>query len=343
MDDLEQLRKTVFSIIESSKDAGAAKNAAEILKLVSEIENQRAQTRKLSIEEEKIRFDLETGRHGSKFIDWKEYAKLLTPVISVLALAVTTVFQGYQLHQSTAEHEDAHRTEVIKLLSQAERDKACPSTLLLSRLDKADRAKVVAQFLFGCEDPASFKSAFETSFEPVEWTTLPQIVQLNRILGPKLESLKDSVYDKATGQTHIEKLDDAHRKEYDNLREEMVYLSDRIAAALKGRGQGQAPDLSYTYILDANLSGIDLSGANLTAATLENVNLAHAKLKNIAQSKEVRFFNSTAWWKSDEISQPLLACLVAYGDTDKTEYTDQDYKENKTRLLQKAPGTECPK
>jgi hypothetical protein len=94
MNDTERLREIAGSIIEKSNDDATIKTAAELLRLASEIDNRRADVRKLAAEEQKIGLDLSESRRGRKSEDWKAYITLLAPVFTTVVLAATLIVQS---------------------------------------------------------------------------------------------------------------------------------------------------------------------------------------------------------------------------------------------------------
>jgi hypothetical protein len=105
-DDTERLREIATSILERAHDDSTASKAGELLKLASEIENQRAEAQKLKVEEQKISLEVKESRQPKSF-DWKAFIALLAPVVTTLVLAVTLVVQSYQFNRSEKNKADA--------------------------------------------------------------------------------------------------------------------------------------------------------------------------------------------------------------------------------------------
>src|SRR5580704_8487773 len=115
MNDTERLRQIAASIIEGPPEDTVIQKAAELLKLASEIDSQRAEARKLAAEEQKISNDLKRSEQISQHEHFKDYIALLAPLFTTVVLAGTLVQQSYQFVQS-------EKTKQAQFI-QAEKDK----------------------------------------------------------------------------------------------------------------------------------------------------------------------------------------------------------------------------
>jgi hypothetical protein len=324
VDDTERIREIADSIIEKSGDAATIKSAAELLRLASEIENRRADVRKLAAEEQKIGLDLSESRRSRKSEDWKTYITLLAPVFTTVVLAATLVSQSYQFNQSEKDKqaearrqaesaEDVRWSDAIKLLSES--DKISPTGALLKSFVKSDRYgdqayKTAIQELIQTEDPERFNSLFDSIFQPVDWSTLPQVVELDRTLWSSLDPLLQKSYDRAKNVNDLNILDATDRKKVSSLNSHLELITRSIAPVLKGpRPSGTTLDLSSTDLVNADFQGANLKGAKLERVTFSGVNIKDADFSGITEFAGSKFFSSP-WWQVSHINQDFLEYLA---------------------------------
>jgi hypothetical protein len=359
MDDTKRLREIAASIITDSNDEVRIKNAAELLKLASEIENQRAGASKLESEEQKIRFDLGESRGHRKTDDRKTYITLLAPVVTTFVLAGTLILQSYQFAQSEKDKkaelkqqadaaEDVRWTDAVKLLSQS--NNLSPAGALLKSFIRSERYGAQAhqtalQILLKTDEEELFENLFGSVFEPVGWSDFPQLVDLNRALHSNFLPVVGKTWDPQKQVNDLSRLNEQDRKQYDSFTREIEFTSARIASVLRvPRPKGAAIDLHSTDLLVCDLQGADLSGANLDLANISNANLRGANLRGITHAQFTIF--STAWWEASEISQDVLQYLMitapfqpghVYGLLSQA-ISQKDYDENIARLQKTASG-----
>jgi uncharacterized protein YjbI with pentapeptide repeats len=324
MNDTERLREIATSILEKAHDNTMASKAGELLKLAAEIENQRAEARKLAAEEQKINLEVKDSRQRGKSDDRKTYIALLAPVFTTVVLAGTLVVQSYQFDRSEKDKqiearrqagaaEDLRWTEAIKLLAQSE--KLSPAGVLLKSFAKSDRYsaqayKTAVQILVKTDDPQLFVNLFGSVFDPVDWNNLSQVVDLNRIVDSRWKSLTyRSLYaKKQTGD--VKKLTQAEKQELEHLSTKLQFIAPKFAPVLKGlRPVGAKLDLRSVDLWTGDFQGADLSGANLSEADLTALDLKGANLTGITEYQGAAFVG-TAWWEASGIGQGLLEYLV---------------------------------
>ena len=342
--DTERLRAIATSTLEKSSDDAKIKNAAELLKLASEIDQTRADANKLKVEEEKISHDLEESRRPPKSDDAKAYIVLLGPLVTTLVLAGTLIFQIYQFRKTeqdrreetksqAAAAEDVRWTDAVKLLAHS--DKIPPGALLLKSFAGSERYREQAyrtavQILIKTEDPGAFTNLFGSIFDPIDQNNAAEVYDLNRILTSSFNSLQDKVWNPEKKKNELENLSETDQVKYKSLDAELGFISIKLAATLKGARQAGAAldlhamsfwsadlrgvdlkgaDLSAANLSAADLRGSDLSGANLNETTLYTVNIKEANLSGITEYRNVSLLD-TAWWQVSQISQNLLQYLI---------------------------------
>ena len=354
MDDTERLREIAASIIKDSNDEGKIKNAAELLKLASEIENQRAGASKLTTEEQKISFDLRESRDHRKSDDRKAFITLLAPVFTTFVLAGTLTLQSYQFARSERDKEienkqqaeaaeDVRWTDAVKLLSQS--NKLSPAGALLKSFVKSDRygpqaVQTALQILLKTDNSEEFERLFVLVFEPVDWKDLQRLIDLNRTLYANMGPVLQKSWNLQKQVNDTSKLNPVERKQYDSLWSELEFLATKIAPVLRAaRPSGVALDLHSTDFVLCDLQGADLSGANLDGVNMSAVNLKGANLSGITHDGLAMF--RTAWWEASQISQEALQYFMQtnpfrpadqYGPLYRT-ISKKDYDDNVARLL----------
>jgi hypothetical protein len=354
-DETKRLREIAASIIADSNEEGRIKNAAELLKLASEIENQTAGASKLATEEQKLNFDLRESRGHRNSEDRKAYITLLAPVFTTLVLAGTLILQSYQFAQSEKDKQaesrqqrdaadDVRWADTVKLLSQS--NKLSPAGALLTTFSTTPRYKEQArqqalQLLRSTLDAEEFKNLFGFVFEPIGWKDVPEVLKLNRDSYLSLNPVLQKIWDPTKqGRDALGKLDPEEQKQLDGLDKVISFTCSEIAPVLrKPRPSGGALDLHLTDLYQCDLQGADLSGANMDGANLTSVNLNGANLQGVTH--EGLGVYATAWWEASQMSPDLLQYLlekspfqpeVGYGPLYQ-KITKKGYDDNVARLL----------
>jgi hypothetical protein len=328
-DDVRRIKDLADSTINQSQDDDTVRKAAELLKLVSEIENQRVQTRKVESE-------LQDSRAYRKSKDIKERIALLAPVFTTFVLAGTLALQSYQFSRTerdkgleaqrqrqAAAAQAAQQAEAaeavswadaLKLLSGSE--KISPATVLLKRFSSSSRygeeAHRTALDLLSMRatDPEAFESLFRSVFEPAKWEDLPRIAEIDRQLYQKISPLMAKASDFKTHTSRLQRLSPPERKQYDYLHEELDYMSRSIALLLKAqRGSSQPLDFHSMALWDTDLKGVDLSGADISGGNFGFLNLKGANLSSITSVASDPNFWGSAWWEASAVSPELGSYL----------------------------------
>lgn len=344
-DDIQRIKRVAASLTESENAETVAK-AAELLKCVSEIENQRAETRKMEDEVQNLE------KH-KKINDIKEFIALLGPLITTFVLAGTLALQSYQFSRTERDKaaeaqrqadaaEDVSWGDGIKLLTSS--SPLSPAAVLLKRFAKspryAEQARLIAvDLLLKTSDPSLFKSLFGSAFVPVEWESLPQVIETDRQLYQKANPLLVKAWDFETKTQHIERLTQDEKRQLDYLNLELDYICGTVAILLKSqRAPSQALDFHSTALWDTDLQGADLSGADITGCNLQSLNLKGANLGSITRF-EGSVFAGSAWWEASQVSRPLRAYLEKNFPNDPArtyagdrKFTDLEYTAELQRL-----------
>jgi hypothetical protein len=326
-DSLDRVKRVADTMSQSS-DTATLERAAQLLKCIAEIENQRAQAKK-SDEEVK---DTQSSRKGR---NTREVLALLVPLITTLILVGTLALQTVQFTRTerdkaaenerervdkrerdireTQAAEDASWNDALKVLTAT--DNLAPSVAVLKRFAASPRyaepARLMAVrlLLLRSQDPAVFRSIFGSVFVPVTWGSLPQVVEIDRDLFQRINPILAKAWDEKAARTRWKRVRPAEHKEYDALNADIDLISGEIAVLLKGAGSSSHKlDLENVGLWDTDLQGANLSGADLTAANASYLNLRNANLSRIEKFDTAVFAGST-WWEASTISPSLLDYL----------------------------------
>jgi len=356
-DDIKKIGNVAHSLAESGNPDEVVKGA-ELLKLVAEIENQRAQTKKVQSEYEDL-------TKGSK--NWKEFTAILAPVVTSIVLAGTLFLQSYQFarterdkaadaqrqrdavaaqtkHEADAA-EDANWADSLKLLSNSE--KLSPAAVLLKRFINSPRYSQEAhltavQLLLKTSDPEAFQALFSSIFEPISWANLPQVLDIDRQLFQKDNVLLLKAWDDTAQKQILKRLNADEKAKLSYLTSQLDYISEKMAVLLKGQRPVSYPlDFHWIALWNTDLRGADLTGAVINGANMTNVDLDGANLNVAGQLEVSPVFDQSAWWQASKINPQLLSLLQLQYPFDTTatyrggHFTEQDYQAALNRLRPK--------
>lgn len=360
MDQMEALQAAAASLLKKAQDAtvpelaSAVKKATGVLRLSSDMEKSKAEARKLALEESTIRHEIDTAAKRERSARLKDYVSLLTPIVSIVALAATVFLQTWQFTQSEKSKreaaEDARWEDAVKTISQT--GKLSPGVIALNPFLKSpkylDLARSTAiQLLANSSDQAFFNDLFGAAFVPVGWNNLDQVVKLGRALTTRGIPLWTKSYDAKTDTNDVTRLDPQEREVYRYLDSALPTITGHVAAVLKEqRPSGSSLDLSATQF-----NGSDWGGADLRGANIENIRLAWVDVRLANLDKITRFHGAylyhVAWWEAKKISPELREYLekdstsrynpnARYGPK-RSMYTEPEYTAALDRLKQQGP------
>ncbi|HEY3972047.1 MAG TPA: pentapeptide repeat-containing protein [Candidatus Sulfotelmatobacter sp.] len=333
--DTEQLRRIAFAIIEGGPENSSAQKGAELLRLVSEIEKQGAEARKLVAEELKINDERKETRADKRHRRIKDYIALLAPLFTTVVLAATLIQQSWQFVRSEqakrAEFiqserdkdaetrrqadaaEDLRWADSVKLLSQSE--KLSPAGVILKSFAKSDRygglaSQMAMQLLVRTDDPTMFADLFNLIFEPISWGNVRGVIELDRNLTGQANPLFTKSWNPKTMANDYSKLSDPERKQVSYLGKDLSLISGKLSALLKGqRPSGEKLDLRSITLYE-DFRGADFSGADITGSTLTGIDVKGADFSGVTGYTGATF-SGTAWWKAARIDHDMLRYLEA--------------------------------
>ncbi|MDX6497096.1 MAG: hypothetical protein QOG23_356 [Blastocatellia bacterium] len=216
MSELEQIRQMAKQVLQKAEQGNtgelalAVEKATQALKTLSEVEKSQAEIRKLTIDEQKARYDLDHASKQERLEGRQRYIVLLTPLVTTLVLGLTLGLQTYQFVKTERDKqdatEDAQWSEAVKTVSQSAKLSPIAATLnpFLRSRRYADVARRTAmQALVNSHDRLVFSDLFRELFVPVDWGNLDAVVQLDRALGPQLGHLYGKTYNSQTKQNDL--------------------------------------------------------------------------------------------------------------------------------------------
>lgn len=335
MEDTSKIRKIAIDLIEQSGGGATAQEGAELLKLASEIDKEKAEAAKLAAEEKKLGSELNDSQKDKKHQRIKDYIALLAPLFTTVVLAGTLIQQSYQfIHSEKTKRaefvqsekdkdaeirrqaeaaEDLRWADSIKLLSQS--DKLSPGAVILKSFAKSERYAALAsqtamQILVKTDDQVVFADLFNTVFEPVSWKNLEQIVELSRTLSSEADPLFKKSWNPKTLSNDYSRLTAAEKQKIIYLNADMSLISMKIAPLLKGqRPPNTTLDLRSVTLYN-DFSGADFRGADITGSSMAGINVKDADFSGVVGYGDVPF-QATAWWQASKIDRDMLQYLIS--------------------------------
>jgi len=269
---------------------------------------------KQSAEIQKATSDSSSQPKLLRYEEFKTWAALLVPFLSIATLAVTVYIQAAQLKATREANRDTQWRETEKnVLSQLSKppsviaDPALAMTLLepYTSDDRVGREATVLAVHLLSTVPSSdrFKDFFLSHHIGESWTDVTFLTGLSReVFGNMLE-----LDTRIAEPSHPSILDAARGATIDDIE----FLTERLCALYRANPTlTRGADFRDVFLLNGDLSGVDLTDADFTGAKLQNVNFANADLGGNVRFKNVAFVDSD-WWDARRIGTPLLPFLIA--------------------------------
>ncbi|GAC1648562.1 MAG: hypothetical protein NVS9B15_07360 [Acidobacteriaceae bacterium] len=309
---LEDLRAAARALLEKAhRSDSTADLAAAVDKATGVL--------RLSADVERAKQEMESASKHERSERLKEYVTLLAPLISVITLAATLGFQGWQFSRTEKDKADAAMDDKWQgtLKSLSEKSGRPPSVVVLRPfLDSpkyaAEARDAAVRLLAGSKDTAFFDDLFGATFVPAKWSNLDDVLRLDRALRAKTDPLLAKSWDPVALKSDESRLSPDEQQQFHYGLMGVSKVSAQISPLVRTqRPQDQQLDLSATYIMDADWQGADLRSANLENAQLVRMNLSGANLGDISRFNGAGFA-STAWWRAARIGPDLLQYLRTY-------------------------------
>ncbi|WP_263352593.1 pentapeptide repeat-containing protein [Acidicapsa acidisoli] len=320
--DISSLRDYATKLLSEAKNHTDFDQVASFIKTLDEIEGERANTIKILEEEKEIQRNREKENRGV----WRDLVSSVTPLLTTLVLACTLVFQTYSFRKSEQDkavdmqrqveaEEKTRWTEALKLISESE--KLSPAEALLQSFTTPAYKELAHQEMLKlltqkANDPASFEDIFKSTFEPISWDSIPEIVALNIHLGSQADILLNKGQDKKRDIFIESKLSDGDRTALNNLSNEITYTCTEILPLLKSTHDAHLNlNLASVSFSSCDLTGVNLNGADITSVNLSNNVVDRADFSGITKFEGANF-SWCAWWRAHRISPQLLKYLTEY-------------------------------
>jgi hypothetical protein len=264
-----------------------------------------------------------------RYEEFKAWATLIVPFLSIATLAVTIFIQSAQLNATREANEDTQWRETVKnVLSQLNKPSSVVAdpALAMSLLEpyaannryQKDAIFLSVELLSRVPSSDRFVDYFQSHQLGEKQSDIPFLTMLGRELYSNLAEVNYRLQQPAAPQI----LKPASNALFDDIE----FLSGKLCGLYHSPGTTTPPaDLRDLFLVKCDLSGVNLTGVDLTGAKLQSVNLKDAILGgNVKFSEEKTFFVDTHWWDAREISRPLLKFLIdkqyPYFDNEGVQY-----------------------
>jgi hypothetical protein len=353
-----QLRATAQKLLATGSTDDTLK-AAELLDRASQIDARNAEILKTNAERQQLEQTAPA---------WKSFVNDFSPLITVLVLAGTFIFNVIQARITEREkredderqREDKRRdderqriadelkrntderqrfTNAIGLIKDAEN--YSPTAALIHTFTdepfRSDARQIGVDILLTTKSYDRFQNLFNTVIESVTHENLPQVIGLLRKVHADVGPLLSKSW--FNGTNDLTRLTPKEVDDYNRLTDERTFLSVRIAGVLRQPRDPATPlDLSSLGFDSCSLTGADLRNATISPAAWNMVNLDGADLRGITDFENCWFYN-TSWWHASHIDKPLLQFLAEKFPFTEGQFpsspqpiSQKDYDENITRL-----------
>jgi hypothetical protein len=353
-----QLRATAQKLLATGTTDDTLK-AAELLDRASQIDARNAEILKTNAERQQLQ------QSGPA---WKSFVNDFSPLITVLVLAGTFIFNMIQARITEkdkrkdderqrqeklqdierqriadAQKQDADEkrryTDAAELIGKDE-DISPAATLIRTFTTEPYRSEarqLGRQILLKTNSYDRFQDLFSTVVEPVTYENIGLVIDLLRTVHINFGPLLTKSWVK--GVSDFSSFAPRELATYDLLLNERKFLSVKVATALQQPRDSTIPlDLSNLGFDACSFTGVDLRNTIITPANWNRVNLDGTDLRGIIDFQNCWFFD-TAWWHASRIDKPFIEYLkinCPYRDTQDFNspqpISQKDYDENITRL-----------
>jgi hypothetical protein len=353
-----QLRATAQKLLATGTTDDTLK-AAELLDRASQIDARNAEILKTNAERQQLQ------QSGPA---WKSFVNDFSPLITVLVLAGTFIFNMIQARITEkdkrkdderqrqeklqdierqriadAQKQDADEkrryTDAAELIGKDE-DISPAATLIRTFTTEPYRSEarqLGRQILLKTNSYDRFQDLFSTVVEPVTYENIGLVIDLLRTVHINFGPLLTKSWVK--GVSDFSSFTPRELATYDLLLNERKFLSVKVATALQQPRDSTIPlDLSNLGFDACSFTGVDLRNTIITPANWNRVNLDGTDLRGIIDFQNCWFFD-TAWWHASRIDKPFIEYLkinCPYRDTQDFNspqpISQKDYDENITRL-----------
>lgn len=322
-DQMRQVRAAASSLLGKAENASnvadlaaAVEKAAGVLRVAAETDKTRTELAKLSQEISKLQHENETALRRERSERMRDYVALLTPLVTIVTLAITLVAQNWQFLRSEQnkreEALDVQWRDAVKTISAS--GELSPGVIALQpflRSEKygAQARDVAVNLLSHSSDVVFFTNLFGPALTPA-LDHMGRTVRLTRELNARSNVLWTKVWNGTTNRSDFGKLTKEERASWDYIEAVIPTITAEIGSALKARPLTQSIDLSGAFFKNGDWSGINFSGVNFENIYLNSMDLKNADLEGVTDFSGAALYY-TAWWQAASINRPLLDYLKA--------------------------------
>jgi len=246
----------------------------------------------------------------------RDYIALLTPLVTIITLALTLIAQNWQFLRSERnkreEAMDAQWQDALKIISAS--GALSPGVVALQPFLRSEKygeqaREAAVNLLVNSSDPAFFTTLFGTALVPATWVNMDRIVRLDRALYARYGPIRDKTWDSKRQINDTTRLTTQELATYSYVRSVVPVIASQIGTVLRTpRPPGTQIDRSGTYWWNADWKGVDLERVSLENIELKYVSLKNAELAGVTQFSGA-VVTGTAWWECKSINKPLLEFL----------------------------------
>jgi hypothetical protein len=326
MNKLDTIEQKALEIAERSDDSDSLLKALQIVNLAADSRQKAADFEQTS---------RENNRAGQVFERTKILAKILTPVLPVIAILLTAgtlIFQIVQFSNTS----DAQRKSTEDTAWHATMKNVVlqpPSAVLVAafdmqsflsspRYDQQARA-ILATLLPNVEDSSGFDVVFSNLHRTTNKDQLDELVGIARVIAAKdhdtfkadnhgtEKSFRDFVQDPTAfygdeSDSPVLHLALVRSWEIDSISQGLSYFWAPNTARYKGSPSGH--NLSG-IILESNFTDVNFSSANLESAMFWGATVTNTDFSGISKFKNSQW-QHTNWWNANKMSCDLVRYLM---------------------------------
>jgi hypothetical protein len=293
MGEVEDIRKHAQDLLNNpSKGPDTILQASQLLRNAEEIEHRRAQIKQLSK-------DLPESR-------LLQYLNLLVPIVTVLILVATLLFQerdkaadqAQAQQDKTENRENEQWDRAVRASADKDENDRTAAIVLLRGIEespsryKGQASKLVISILRAAKSFDDFQTLFSAEFAPPGQENLDRILNVDR-------AIHQEWVNKKKVNARFDGSDCEHL-----VIQELGFICTQVHPLLQKRPSDKFFDLGFVAFFDCNLTDVDLTRADLTGFTTARVALPGARLDGVTQIKD-GYWKDTVWWDVGSISPEL--------------------------------------
>lgn len=321
--EIEQIRTAASALLTKAQNASnladmaaAVEKAAAALKLVGEIRKTSSELAKVDEELAKLKYDNRTVSKRERSDRLRDYITFFTPLVTIITLAATLGFQGWQFRKSESDRReealDAQWREAEKSISESgalSHGVVALQPFLRSTKYGEQARDLAVSLLKETSDPAFFTSLFGPALTPLTSSNLDKLLQLDRRLYARVRPLDDKTWDEKLQDNDRNRLSKDERRTYEYILDNALpQITSEMGSFLKRLGGPPTQlNLQDTEFTNGNWQNVVLKQANLKNVKIAWTNLEGALIE--ATEFDGLYPYGTAWWEAKSINKELVEYL----------------------------------